>query len=83
MSFDMTSAQQQAFSESSGGAVTAANATELIALVVSFLAITWLLVLFLGYSKKMANKEMDLMEYLYCVCCAVLAVIVVASVLFS
>lgn len=83
MSFDMTSAQRQAFSEATAGTVTTENATDMIALVVSALAVTWLVFLFLGLSKKMASKEIEILDYLYSTCLAVFVVIVVASIMFS
>lgn len=83
MSFEMTQAQQSAFSDAASGAVSTSDATSMITLVVSSLALTWLLIVFLGYSKKLANREIDILDLLFPLSLAVFVTIVVASILFS
>ena len=79
----MSSAQQQAFTDATSGSVTTTDATNMVAMIVSVMAITWLLIVFLGYFKKTAHREIELIDFLMPMCLSVFVVILVASILFS
>lgn len=83
MSFEMTSAQKEAFQNASSGAVSTDNATDMIALVISFFAIVWLVIIFIGYSKKLAERQIDILDLVFPISLAVFVTILVASILFS